>query len=137
MSEPRQKLMSIIGKDGCYLLSLVYCAEKFTRQRIDAVEVYEKAVSNGMMERNCFVIQPDAIMQMMTGRRWGIRHDTSFYRPKDNEYMIMRYETSVINKTYSHFVVCAPDGSVEYDPFGASSTVRDGKAVSSRILTLL
>jgi len=63
------------------------------------------------------------------------RHDSVTYKPEPEEVMIMRYELQGTGILYSHFVLCASDGSVEYDPYGDSTTVRKGKAVSSRIFT--
>ena len=135
MNEPRQRVMSTIGRYGCYFLSIVHAAEKITGQRIDAVQVYNDATLARWMDADCFVVQPDRIMEMMTGKKWDIRHDSIAYRPHDDEVMIMRYEVKRTGITYSHFVLCSGDGSVEYDPYGNSSTVSDGQPVSSRIFS--
>jgi hypothetical protein len=127
--------MSTVGRYGCYFLSIVRAAEKITGHRIDAVQVYNDATLARWMDADCFVVQPDRILGMMTGQKWTIRHDAVTYRPKDGEVMIMRYESQKTGILYSHFVLCGPDGSIEYDPYGDSSTVRDGKAVSSRVFS--
>lgn len=135
MTEPRQRVMSTVGRYGCYFLSIVRAAEKIAGHRIDAVQVYNDATLARMMDADCFVVQPERIMEMMTGQKWTVKHDAKTYRPKDGEVMIMRYESQKTGILYSHFVLCAPDGSIEYDPYGDSSTVRDGKAVSSRVFS--
>jgi hypothetical protein len=135
MTEARQRVMGTIGRYGCYFLSIVRAAEKITGQRIDAVQVYNDATLARWMDADCFVVQPDRILEMMTGRKWAIRHDSKTYRPRDGEVMIMRYEVQRTGILYSHFVLCSGDGLVEYDPYGDSSTVKDGAAVSSRIFT--
>jgi hypothetical protein len=133
----RQKLMELIGAEGCYFLCLAQAAEKMTRRRIDAVAMYEDFVTRGWMGRDCFLNRPELILGAMTGKKWSVRRDTRIYKPQANEIMILRYERVTINKTWAHFVLCGSDGLVEYDPYGDSMTVRDGKPVSSRVFTLV
>ena len=135
MNEPRQRVMSTVGRYGCYFLSIVRAAEKITNSRIDAVKIYCDATQAKFMDADCYVVQPDRVLEMMTGIRWNVRHDSMTYKPREEEVMIMRYEVVRTGVTYSHFVLCSSDGSVEYDPYGNSSTVKDGKAVSSRVFS--
>ena len=135
MIEARQRVMSAVGRYGCYFLSIVRAAEKITNSRIDAVKIYCDATQAKFMDADCYVVQPDRVLEMMTGIRWNVRHDSVKYKPLEEEVMIMRYEVTRTGVTYSHFVLCAHDGSVEYDPYGNSSTVRDGKPVSSRVFS--
>ena len=135
MNEPRQRVMSTVGRYGCYFLSIVRAAEKITNSRIDAVKIYCDATQAKFMDADCYVVQPDRVLEMMTEIRWNVRHDSMTYKPREEEVMIMRYEVVRTGVTYSHFVLCSSDGSVEYDPYGNSSTVKDGKAVSSRVFS--
>jgi hypothetical protein len=135
MTEARQKVMARIGKDGCYFLSIIRAAERITGQRIDAVKVYLNAIDRKWMEADCYVVDPAALLESLTDKPWKVRHDSVTHRPAGNEIMIMRYELKSTGITYSHFVLCDHTGQVEYDPYGASSTVRDGKPVSSRIFS--
>ena len=135
MTEARQKVMAKIGKDGCYFLSIVRAAERITGRRIDAVLVYLNAIDRKWMEYDCYVVDPAALLESLTDKRWKVRHDSVMHRPDQNEIMIMRYEYHATGITYSHFVLCDQTGQLEYDPYGASSTVRDGKPVSSRIFS--
>jgi hypothetical protein len=125
--------MERIGAEGCYFLSLVQAAEKITRRRIDAVAMYEDFVSRGWMGPDCYMHRPELVLGSMTGWKWQVRKDTRIYKPQPGEVMILRYERAAINKTWAHFVLCGSDGLVEYDPYGDSMTVRDGKPVSSRV----
>ena len=135
MNEPRQRVMSTVGRYGCYFLSIVRAAEKIMNSRIDAVKIYCDATQAKFMDADCYVVQPDRVLEMMTGIRWNVRHDSMTYKPREEEVMIMRYEVVRTGVTYSHFVLYSSDGSVEYDPYGNSSTVKDGKAVSSRVFS--
>ena len=135
MIEARQRVMSTVGRYGCYFLSIVRAAEKITNSRIDAVKIYCDATQAKFMDSDCFIVQPDRVLKMMTGIQWNVRHDSVKYKPLEEEVMIMRYEVVRTGVTYSHFVLCSSDGLVEYDPYGNSSTVKDGKAVSSRVFS--
>ena len=135
MTEARQKVMGTLGRYGCYFLSIVRAAEKITGHRIDAVQIYNDATMARWMDTDCFVVQPNRVLEMMTGQKWDIRKDLKTYKPQSGEVMIMRYESQKTGILYSHFVLCSADGSIEYDPYGDSSTVKDGQPVSSRIFT--
>lgn len=135
MTTARQRQMSIIGKGGCYYLAMVKGAEDNINHRIDAVEKYEVVTSSKFMDTDCYVNDPAAVMHVLTGKNWAVRHDKVAYKAKPGEILIMRYERQGTGILYSHFVLCNPDGSIYYDPYGDSLTVRDGKAVSSRVFT--
>lgn len=134
MNEPRQKVMSLIGAEGCYFLSIVRAAEKRIDRRIDAVELYLVAVSRHWMAEDCYVIQPDAIMGYLVGGTWTVRHEVKGYHGTPDEVVILRYELTQTGRTFAHFVLAGPDGAVEYDPYGHSRTVWDGQLASKRVL---
>ena len=137
MTTARQRQMSTIGKSGCYFLAMVRAAEDLVGHRIDAVEVYETVTTHKFMDTDCYVTDAAAVMNVLTGKHWAVRHDKVNYKPANGEIMIMRYERQGTGVLFSHFVLCNADGTINYDPYGDSITVRDGKAVSSRIFTPL
>ena len=137
MSEPRQAIMKAIGAEGCYLLSIVYIAEKILKERIDAVELYVAAEFAKVIQPDCFVNDPAKLMQMMVPGKWQVTKQPTTYNPGDDEYEITRYERSTPASVLTHFVVTGGNGSVVYDPLGDSFTVKLGKPVSKRIFRKL
>jgi len=133
MSEPRQAIMKAIGAEGCYLLSIVYIAEKILKERVDAVELYIAAEFSKVIQPDCFVNDPAKLMQMMVPGRWQMTKQPTTYNPGDNEYEITRYERSTPSGLLTHFVVSSGNGHVVYDPLGESQCVKLGKPVSKRI----
>ena len=131
----RQKIMLVIGQEGCYFLSLVYLAEKITGRRIDAVAWYEEATKMGWMLANCYLLHPDILLGKMTGKRYNVKHASAGYLPKEGELLIARYERQKINNLMAHFVVQNTENPLayEYDPMGESETVRHGQIVSYRV----
>jgi hypothetical protein len=129
MTEYRQKIMETIGRDGCYFLCLVKLAENITGTRIDAIPVYLEAVERQFMDSDCYLVRPDRIMELMTGRQWTVRKVDRKYQIQGKELEVLRYERTVGRTTIGHFVL--PD----YDPLGTSLTVQNGYLVSKRIFT--
>lgn len=133
----KQLIAKRLGASGCYFLSIVYLCEKQTGKQIDVIALYDKALSSGWIEADCFVAKPAELCSYLLGgkAKVSVRHETMNYKPKTNEMEITRYEYKNTGTTYAHFV-CTKDGAVIYDPYGASSTVKNGKAVSKRIFTI-
>jgi hypothetical protein len=127
ITEARQKIMEILGRDGCYFLCLVRLAETITQNRIDAIPVYIEAVDRKWMDADCFIVQPHRVLELMTGRRWTVRKEDKKYLTAPGELEVLRYEGTVGRTTIGHFVL--PD----YDPLGSSLTVQNGYLVSKRI----
>lgn len=133
MSEPRQAIMKALGAEGCYLLSIVYIAEKILKERVDAVELYIAAEFSKVIQPDCFVNDPGKLMQMMVPGKWQMHKEPMAYKPMDDEYEITRYERSTPAGLLNHFVVTDGAGNVVYDPLGGSLCVQFGKPVSKRI----
>lgn len=131
--EHRQKIMEIIGATGCYFLSIVYLAEKIIGKRLDAAELYAKHTANGNMGHDCFVNRPDRMLSELAGQNYTVRKMPAGYKPKKDELAIIRYERNTPAGLLAHFVVAAPDMTVEYDPLGNSQTVAFGRPVSLRV----
>jgi hypothetical protein len=124
-----------IGRWGCYFLSILRAAEIETCRMIDVIRAYDEMVSALVMRDNCFILDPGAIMTLLTSKQYRGRHDRADYRPKDNEYLIQRYELETAPMTVqAHFVLADKEGRVMYDPLGTSRTVKEGRLVSTRVL---
>lgn len=138
----KQYVCMKIGRYGCYLLSIVYIAEQITGNKFDVLEVYTKAVKEKWSDSDCYLNNPDKILEYLLhrsfnhiGKEVSVRHEVVGYQPKSNEYEITRYELNETGVTFSHFVVTR-NGELVYDPFGNSRTRKLGKPVSKRILTV-
>lgn len=125
--EARQKVMEIIGREGCYFLCLVRIAEEITGSRIDAIAVYLFAVARKFMDQTCYLVDPCKILEHMTGQKWTVTKEDRTYKAQPGEKEVLRYERTEGRTTNAHFVL--PD----YDPYGDSATLRNGRMVSKRI----
>lgn len=144
-----QCVAAFIGEAGCYFLCLLRLAEKFLGKFLDPFHFYILAVQGRYMRANCFLDQPADFLSILIGGHWrmlkagdgkdsaGNAYDLPLsYKLAADELEIDRYERAEVaaGKTtlIAHFVVS--DGvTVEWDPYGTSRTVRDGKLVSKRI----
>lgn len=143
MNEPRQKIMETIGKWGCYFLSIVHLAEELLSHRIDAVEKYLEITTTKsklpeldgayIMSENCYISSPLEVLKTLVGGEWISRVESKTYKIQPGDYVIAKYERHTPNGPYSHFVVLDEYGSVKYDPYGGSATVRDGQIVTMRV----
>lgn len=131
--EPRQRIMEILGKAGCYFLSIIHLAEYCTKERIDAIEQFLIALSDGNVQQDCFVVHPDKILSDITGIGWGAKKVTADYVPGPDELEILRFERQEVGNQIGHFVVGDGKGKISYDPYGDSKTVREGVLVSKRV----
>lgn len=134
-NRPRQKDFERIGKEGCYFLSIIRAAELIIGEYIDAYQTYVGALEDKVIESNCFVNSPAALLSSLTGMRWSVRKETREYVQKPGEVVILRFERQDGMTTKGHFVLAGDDGSVEYDPYGVSETVASGSLVSKRVFS--
>jgi hypothetical protein len=132
-TNPRQRDMEAIGKDGCYFLSIIFLAESILCQPIDAIQTYYHAINQGWMTGDCFMTRPDALLDYLTGSRFSIRKEGPNYEPQTGELIILRYERKEGMRTWAHFVVGDRDRKVIYDPLGSSFTVSMGYLASMRV----
>ena len=129
MNEPRQKLMAILGEEGCYFDCLVHLGEGQVHERIDSIPVFLDALEKNYIKMNCLVLDAAAIMESITGVKWIKRNERPDYEPKPGELEILRFERKSGAGTVVHFV------TKDYDPYGDSRTVREGALVSKRIFS--
>jgi len=128
-----QRHMEILGADGCYFLSLVYLAEKYTENFIDSARAYAECFKAGWMLQDCYILDPAAILKHLTGEKWGWSKEPADYETKPGELEILLYERNNGSKPVSHFVVGDGSGGLGWDPYGTSRTVAEGKVASKRI----
>lgn len=129
----RQREFEKIGKTGCYFLSIVHVAEKYCGKYIDAYEAYKLAMVGKTIRDDCYVVDPPALLRMLTGVAWTVTKEPSTYKPIKGEQEILYFERKDTLATTGHFVVGDGEGVVSYDPYCDSMTVRKGVLSSKRI----
>lgn len=128
-----QRIAEAVGENGCYFLSVIYLAEKISGRKCSHLDVYLEMVAKKYMEKDCYLNAPDKILSDLTGQKWTIEKKLSNYKCKKGELEILYFENKTTMKTFGHFVVGNGLGSVEYDPYGDSNTVKNGTLQSKRV----
>jgi len=127
MKEPRQRVMSEVGEEGCYLLCIVDIAEEVLKERIDAVVAYLDGIERGFVQENCLMTNAAGFLEMLTGVKWEKRYESATYVKKDGEFEVQKWQRKSGVGTVDHFK------REIYDPYGDSRTVREGYLESKRI----
>ena len=127
MKEPRQRVMSEVGEEGCYLLCIVDIAEEVLKERIDAVVAYLDGIERGFVQENCLMTNAAGFLEMLTGVKWEKRYESATYVKKDGEFEVQKWQRKSGVGTVDHFK------RDSYDPYGDSRTVREGYLESKRI----
>jgi hypothetical protein len=137
MRNGMQNLAYSLGQSGCYALCLIDIAEEYNGKEIDIIKAICEAISRGYIEyhwdnwadpNNFFVHQPALFLEMMTKKKWIVKHDLSGREKKEaREYIIRRYEFVQTGRTQGHF-----ERDV-FKPYLNSKTVRCGEEVSTRV----
>lgn len=122
-----QSKLEKIGKYGCYFLSLL----KAFNRTSDFLELYDKYISKGFMDSDCYIKNPVGIVTDLSGyNKWNVEKLTSF---KKGDIVIAYYFNK--NTGLHHFVLFDNDNKLVWDSLGRSNTVRNGVIESYRIFT--
>ena len=120
-----QKICKILGESGCYFFCLLHYAGKEN----DALSIYKKVVDIGWMDFDCYVKDPCAILNYLTGKKYTVKK-SEVLDPTAN-IIIGKWYNPTTN--HSHFVVMDSNNNVVWDPLGNSITVANGTIKSYRI----
>ena len=131
-----------IKKYGCYLMSIFFLVNKYTNYCFDCAtinELYLVLKSYGYIDKDCFVIDPDAIFNYLDMPvKYTQKHESCFKRCNDNEIEILLFQLiRPGRKTWKHFVAGNGRSVPTYDPWGCSKAVAEGSMVSKRIFKRL
>lgn len=129
MNEPKQKLMEVLGKEGCYIDCIVHLAEGLVHESLDDVQVFLQALEKQQVQVNCLVLDAAALLSDLTGVKWLKRNEGPEYLRKPDELVIERWERKTGAGVVVHFI------TQDYDPYGDSRTVREGVLVSKRVFS--
>lgn len=130
-----------LGREGCYVLSLVSIAQK--RGCRDCVlTCIQKGIEAGnisfnrknFLDKDNFTVLSDVgFLKTLTGDKWIKETEYCYTIPMhQNEYLIYKYrrEDKDTGKTYTHFTTNV------FDSKQSSRTVREGKLSEVRIFTV-
>lgn len=131
MTNNIQKVIERLGKSGCYFLSLLSVAEEVTKKHIDIVLSAEYCLSKKYVNADFYVNYPALVLEAVTKKKWTVRHERYPYVPKENEFVITRYELQTTLKTLAHFE------RDTFEPILNDVVSTKGKPVSTRVCTLL
>ena len=137
-----------VRKYGCYFCTLGRPAEKLSGKKFtsDAVDkCYDSAVKLGYMHKDCYIINPEKIIELY-GKFLGIKLNAkllyifkngvrTYCHPHYCSVEGANFFTSFfkIGKNLNgHFVETTGDGKVLFDPYKNSKAVRFGKLYSCR-----
>jgi hypothetical protein len=130
----RQKIFYEIGETGCYMLSVIHLAEEVLGRYIDAYDTFLKAQATivvvghetkPVVDRDLTVWGAGELLTFLTGMNWKKEWSGASYVCKEGELEILQYYWEE-EKKY-HFI-CK-----DYDPYGNSATVVNGKPIAKRI----
>jgi hypothetical protein len=129
------RLRKPIREMGCYYLSLLFLANKYTNCPLTVRDInstlFFRFIQMGWMDANCFIKNPGAILQdMKFYAAYTGRHEPPTYQCAKNECEILRFEHP---DSFGHFVVGDGSGNVAYDPWGVSRAATEGELYSKRI----
>lgn len=134
MFRPYQKAAKFLGESGCYFLSIVFLAEEILKKPLNPIALYFEFLEKKYITEDCFVSSPEKIFSELVHKRYMVAKETVEYKVKENEYEILRFEYKPSTMSLmAHFVVGNGLGEVEYDPYGDSQTVKNGRLISKRI----
>lgn len=130
------RLREIIQSRGCYFMSILFMANKYTRielctERIESI--YHAFIFHKWMDENCYIRDPASIFGFL-GLNVTYRKEGPFYFCAKNEFEFSCFVVETAEgKSWTHFVCGDGCGHVTYDPYGVSRAVREGKLMSKRI----
>lgn len=126
-----QNISTALGKSGCYFFSILRLASNITGKQFNAIEEYKTFTNNGWMGEDCFIADPEKIMEKLTNKKWKVSIRQSSYVCKEKEYEILKYVYKI-----GHFVLGDRKGNVLYDPYMNSETVAKGRIESKRVFQM-
>ena len=113
-----KRLNGSINKYGCYLMSLLFLANKYTGYQLSVEKIndlYMELQALGFMDHNCYIQDPHGILRHLgLDATYRQRHDPPGYKCRSNEIELLCLQYS----SYNHFVVGDSNGNIAYNPMG-------------------
>jgi len=129
------RLKPEIHKHGCYLLCLLYFANKFTNMEVDPASVndgmWKLFTRREWMNEQAYILNPEAILNWCgVNCTYTNTHETPDRICDDREFEILYWRHP---ETGGHFTAGNGKGIVTYDPWGVSKAATEGALMSKRI----
>jgi hypothetical protein len=131
--EARQLKFAQIGATGCQIDAMRFNGEQETGGYIDLYRFHLDGMAVGLVGPDCAVLDNpthdshDLLMNMLTpGKTWKSTLESPTYVAKPGERLVLYWEWQDGATLHTHFTT--PD----YDPYGASLTVKNGKLMKIR-----
>lgn len=119
-----------LHKYGCYFFDLLYIANGGELDQEEVLAYYNIAVVNGYLTKDCFVLDPAAILKLVNGKDYYIKKTTDFDENADHIIGYFYYKEADTH----HFVVLNKDKTLKYDSLVNSRTFKHGKIESYRLV---
>ena len=68
-----QEIAKALGESGCYFISLL----KVVGREDDAIKLFRQALSQGLIDEDCYVKNPSGLLSLAVGGAWSVRHGRS------------------------------------------------------------
>lgn len=124
--------------EGCYVHCLLFIANMLTNRAFTAVHIarflYPRFIEKGWIKKNCYVLDPCAILAYFGVPVTSVRKEAADYACSTFEREILHWEYAL--KGWHHFTVGNGAGVVTFDPWGVSVTATKGTLKSKRVFTL-
>lgn len=132
-SELHSKIVKLtnINDFGCYFLDLLFVAKGREPELDEMLHYYDLFTENEWMEDDCYVKNPCAILECLTGKKFTVKKDTAI--DKEATHVIGHYHNP--NTGLKHFVVTDKSNKVVWDSIENSDTVKNGYIESYRLFT--
>lgn len=124
-----------IKKNGCYLMSLLYLANKLANVPLSAElitgDLFNVFVANGWMNANCYILNPEGILRYLgvEARYTGV-HEKPDRPCVSGEIEVLYFKHPTAG---GHFVAGDGEGHVAFDPWGVSRSATEGVLESKRV----
>ena len=136
------RLNEHMNRYACYLMFIFFEVNKYKNYMFDSQimnDLYKVFISHGYIDRDCYIIDPEAIFDFLgmpveyTGK-----HESPTRRCGENEIEALRFQLDRPGKyPWRHFTAGNGNGIVTYDPYGVSRAVAEGRLISKRIFKMV
>jgi len=126
-------------QSGCYLMCLLFFANKFTNMSLSAEMIsdgiYTLFLKHKWIRDNTYVMNPQAILNWCGVKCvYTDKHETPDRMCEKNEFEILYWRHPEVG---GHFTCGNGRGIATYDPWGVSRAATEGMLLSKRIFRLI
>ena len=123
------KKIKNIYEYGCYFLDLLYISKYQEPTFEEIIKSYDTFITKGWMDEDCFIKNPCAILNHLTGKKYLVTKDSVL--DSGATHIIGYYYNP--NTNLHHFVVMDKYNGVRWDSIENSNTIKNGFIESYRL----